>query len=88
LLLASLGAARIDVLWWGKVSTFVLLANFPLFLLTSQAHHLPLQGWQTALRTFTWVLGVAGLTLSWGVFFGYIRPARSALSAGRRGRQV
>ena len=88
LLLASLGATRIDVLWWGKVSTFALLATFPLFLLTSQAHHLPLQGWQTVLRAITWVVGAAGLGLSWGVFFGYIRPARTALSAGRRGRQV
>jgi cardiolipin synthase (CMP-forming) len=88
LLLASLGSARIDVLWWGKVSTFALLATFPLFLLTSQAHHAPLQGWQTALRAITWAVGVAGLSLSWAVFFGYIRPAREALSAGRRGRQV
>jgi len=35
LVLASLGAARIDVLWWGKVSTFALMTSFPLFLLTT-----------------------------------------------------
>lgn len=88
LVLASLGAARIDVLWWGKVSTFALLATFPLFLLTSNAHHVPLEGWQSLLRAITWVIGLAGLGLSWVVFFGYIRPARQALSVGRRGRQV
>jgi cardiolipin synthase (CMP-forming) len=88
LLLASLGAARIDVLWWGKVSTFVLLAAFPLFLLTSRAHNAPLDGWQHLLRAFTWAMGSLGLALSWTVFFGYIRPARTALSAGRRGRRI
>lgn len=88
LLLASLGAARIEVLWWGKVSTFALLATFPLFLLTSQAHHTPLQGWQHLLRGFTWAIGSLGLALSWSVFFGYIRPAMAALSTGRGGRQI
>ena len=38
LVLAALGAARINVLWWGKVSTFALMTTFPLFLLTTNAH--------------------------------------------------
>ena len=41
--LASLGAARIDVLWWGKVSTFALMTTFPLFLLTTNPHHAALR---------------------------------------------
>jgi len=85
--LAALGAARIDVLWWGKVSTFVLMASYPLFLLTSQAHG-PLATWQRDLRDLTWVLGVGGLALAWVVFFSYVRPAREALKRGREARRV
>ncbi len=88
LLLAALGAARIDVLWWGKVSTFCLMATFPLFLLTTNDHHAPLQGWQHALRDATWVLGAVGLTLSWLVLVGYVAPARRALREGRASRRV
>ncbi len=33
LLLASLGARRIDVTWWGKTSTFAMMWAFPCFLL-------------------------------------------------------
>ncbi len=87
-LLAALGAARIDVLWWGKVSTFVLMATYPLFLLTSNAHHAPLTTWQHDLRLLTWVLGVGGLGLAWVVFFSYVSPARRALVEGRRARRT
>lgn len=88
LVLAALGAARIDVLWWGKVSTFVLMTCFPLFLLTTNPHHAPLAQWQHILRDATWVSGVLGLGLSWIVLFGYVKPALAALRAGRRGRQI
>lgn len=86
--LAALGAARIDVLWWGKVSTFALMASYPLFLLTSNAHHAALVPWQHAIRDLNWVLAVLGLALAWLVLFGYIRPALVALRVGRRGRSV
>src|SRR5487761_1954203 len=69
LVLAALGAARIDVLWWGKVSTFALMATFPLFLLTTNPHHGALATWQHVVRDATWVVGVAGLGLSWIVLF-------------------
>lgn len=88
LLLAALGSARINVLWWGKVSTFALMTTFPLFLLTTNPHHGALFTWQTDLRAATWVIGIFGLTLSWVVLFGYIRPALNALRAGRAGRQM
>ena len=84
--LAALGAARIDVLWWGKVSTFALMTTFPAFLLTSNAQHRALATWQTWGRGACWVVGVAGLALSWVVAAGYVRPARVALIQGRRGR--
>jgi cardiolipin synthase len=88
LLLAALGAARIDVLWWGKVSTFVLMTTFPLFLLTTNPHRAPLATWQHLTRDATWVIGLAGLGLAWIVLFGYVRPALAALHAGRQGRRI
>ncbi len=86
--LASLGAARIDVLWWGKVSTFALMTSFPLFLLTTNPHHAALQPWQHDVRDACWVIGIMGLTLSWIVLFAYVKPALRALRTGRQGRQI
>ena len=86
--LAALGAARIDVLWWGKVSTFVLMATFPLSLLTTNDHAAAQHLWQRDLRAATWVLGVGGLALAWVVFFSYVKPAKAALARGRASRQL
>jgi cardiolipin synthase (CMP-forming) len=86
--LASLGAARIDVLWWGKVSTFALMTSFPLFLLTTNPHHAALQPWQHDVRDACWVIGIMGLTLSWIVLFGYVKPALKALRTGRQARRI
>ena len=88
LVLAALGAARINVLWWGKVSTFALMTTFPLFLLTTNAHHAPLATWQTDARDACWVIGIMGLSLSWLVLLGYVRPALNALRAGRQARRI
>jgi cardiolipin synthase len=87
-LLAALGAVRIDVLWWGKVSTFALMTTFPLFLLSSNPHHGALEAWQHVVRDATWALGALGLGLSWIVLFGYVKPALVALRAGRQGRRI
>ena len=86
IVLALRGAARIDVLWWGKVSTFALMVTYPLFLLTSNDHHAALALWQEWGRGACWVIGVTGLALSWAVLGGYIGPAKRALRAGRAGR--
>jgi cardiolipin synthase len=88
LLLAALGAARIDVLWWGKVSTFALMTTFPLFLLTTNPHHAALVAWQHWIRDACWVIGLLGVVLSWVVLLGYVRPALRALRTGRQGRQI
>ena len=82
------GAARIDVLWWGKVSTFALMAAFPLFLLTTNPHHRALSPWQHGIRDVCWTVGIAGLTLSWVALGAYVGPARLALREGREGRRV
>ncbi|HEY5438532.1 MAG TPA: CDP-alcohol phosphatidyltransferase family protein [Acidimicrobiales bacterium] len=86
--LAALGAARIDVIWWGKVSTFALMTSFPLFLLTTNPHHAPLTAWQHDVRIACWCIGLAGLTLSWIVLLGYVRPALAALRTGRGARKT
>jgi cardiolipin synthase len=86
--LAALGAARIDVLWWGKVSTFALMVSFPLFLLTTNPHHAPLTTWQHDVRTACWCIGLAGLVLAWIVLIGYVRPALNALRTGRQARKI
>ncbi len=88
IVLASLGAARIDVLWWGKVSTFALMTTYPLFLLTTNPHHGALTSWQHPIRDITWVIGIMGLTLSWVVLAGYVKPALRALRTGRQARQI
>lgn len=88
IVLAALGAARIDVLWWGKVSTFVLMTTFPAFLLASNPNNEPLTTWQEWLRVGCWIGGIAGLTLSWIVLFAYLKPARAALRAGRQHGEI
>ncbi|MGH8995063.1 MAG: CDP-alcohol phosphatidyltransferase family protein [Acidimicrobiales bacterium] len=82
LLLAALGAARIDVLWVGKAGTFGLMFAYPAFLLG----HGPAD-WQGAVRDCAWVAGGAGLLLGWIAAIAYILPARAALAAGRAGRR-
>lgn len=88
LVLAALGAVRINVLWWGKVSTFALMTSFPLFLLTTNPHHALLMSWQHGARDFCWVIAIMGLTLSWIVLAGYVKPALRALRTGRQAREI
>jgi len=85
LLLASLGAARIDVLWVGKAGTFALMFAYPAFLLSDGA-----ASWQSALHVVAWVTGLLGLALAWVAACSYVPVARAALAdgrgTGRRGR--
>lgn len=81
LLLASLGASRIDVLWVGKAGTFGLMWSYPAFLLSYGT-----AAWQGPFRVFAWVAGLIGLVLAWIAAGSYVPAARKALAAGRRGR--
>ena len=81
LLLASLGARRIDVLFVGKAGTFALMSSYPAFLIG----HGP-AAWQTGFTVFAWITGLLGLVLSWIALGSYVGPAREALAAGRSGR--
>jgi cardiolipin synthase len=81
LLLASLGASRIDVLWVGKAGTFALMFAYPAFLLSNGN-----AAWQVPFHVFAWVSGIIGLILAWVAAGSYIPVARSALARGRRAR--
>jgi cardiolipin synthase len=81
LLLASLGARRIDVLWVGKAGTFGLMFSYPAFLLGYGD-----AAWQVPFRVFAWGSGIIGLALAYLAAFSYIGPARQALREGRAGR--
>ena len=81
-LLASLGAARIDVLWVGKAGTFGLMFAYPAFLLGYGNAH-----WQEPIKVIAWVAGIGGLALAWYAAGSYIGPARKALREGRAARR-
>jgi cardiolipin synthase len=82
LLLASLGAARIDVLWVGKAGTFGLMFAYPTFLLAYGG-----APWQAPFTVIAWVTGIVGLALAWYAAGSYIGPAREALRRGRAARR-
>ena len=81
LVLAALGAKRIDVLWVGKAGTFGLFCCFPLFLLGDED-----ASWAHVLTDVTWVAVVPALILSF-VGGGRVRASRppSARRAPGRG---
>ena len=81
-LLAGLGAARIDVLWVGKAGTFGLMFAYPAFLLGYGT-----ATWQEPVRVIAWVTGLIGLALAWWAAGSYIGPARRALREGRSARR-
>ena len=82
LLLAALGAARIDVLWVGKAGTFGLMCAYPMFLLSYGT-----ATWQGPIRVAAWICGAVGLALGWVAAAGYVAPARTALRQGRAARR-
>jgi cardiolipin synthase len=81
-LLASLGAARIDVLWVGKAGTFGLMFAYPAFLLGYGN-----ADWQGPIKVVAWITGICGLALAWYAAGSYIGPARKALREGRAARR-
>jgi cardiolipin synthase len=82
LVLAALGAARIDVLWVGKAGTFALMVSYPLFLVSYGS-----AAWQGPLRVVAWITGGIGLALAWTAAASYVAPARAAFSEGRAARR-
>jgi cardiolipin synthase len=81
LVLAALGAARIDVSWFGKAGTFGLMCAFPLFILA----HGP-GGWTRGVEIAAWVIVAPALAFSFYAMIIYVPLARNALATGRRVR--
>ncbi|MET0728898.1 MAG: CDP-alcohol phosphatidyltransferase family protein [Acidimicrobiales bacterium] len=81
--LAAMGVRRIDVTWFGKAYTLLLMMAFPLFL----ASHSTLS-WHEGARTAAWVLGIPGLALSWYSAGLYVPIARQAIRDRAPARQV
>jgi cardiolipin synthase len=83
LVLAALGARRIDVTWWGKCGTFLMMAAFPLFLAGNDDAF----GGRDVVRVLGWACGVVGLVVSYYAALRYVPLGREALREGRQ-RQV
>jgi cardiolipin synthase (CMP-forming) len=83
LVLAGLGAKRIDVLWIGKAGTFALMFAYPAFLLGYGT-----AGWQVPIHWIAWVTGIIGLSLAWVAAVMYLAPAHRALLEGRAARRA
>jgi cardiolipin synthase len=73
LALASRGLGKLDVLWLGKLATFLLYGALPSFYLTA-AEVLP---W--LFEPPAWISGVIGLLLYWYVGFQYAGEVRRRL---------
>ena len=80
LVLAALGARRIDVRWAGKAGTFGLMFAFPLFLLSHAGGRL-----DDAARVLAWGCVLPALAFSLYAAGAYVPDARRALREGRVG---
>ena len=78
LVLAALGAARIDVNWFGKAGTFGLMCAFPLMVLA----HGP-GVWTRPVIVVAWVIVIPALGLLAIATAMYVPAARQALATGR-----
>ena len=81
--IALLGARRIDVTWFGKAGTFGLMVAFPLFLAGESS-----LGWNDTAQVLAWVAGVPGLILSYIAWAMYAPLAWRALRDGRQDRRT
>ncbi len=81
LILGALGARRIDVTWWGKTGTFLLMFAFPLFLVGNST-----AGWADIGLVLGWICVIPGLAIHWYSAAGYVPVARQALREGRAAR--
>lgn len=77
LVLAALGARRIDVSWPGKCGTFAMMIAFPLFLL-GNGHGVA--------AAIAWPVAVVGLGFGWYAAAAYLPQGVAALREGRADR--
>jgi cardiolipin synthase len=79
--LAAMGARRVDVTWWGKAGTFCLMVAFPMFLASEASFSLA-----DAARVLAWGFGLPGLVLSYISWAMYLPLGLRALELGRADR--
>lgn len=80
LVLAAMGARRIDVTWAGKAGTFACMVAFPLFLTSHSTAN-----WADLAGVLAWIVVLPGLVLAWYAAAMYVPAARMALAEGRVG---
>jgi cardiolipin synthase len=81
LALAGLGARRVEVTWFGKAGSFLLMFAVPFFL----ASHGELR-WADEVEVLAWLTGLPGLLLSWYSAALYVPLGLRALREGRADR--
>jgi cardiolipin synthase (CMP-forming) len=69
---------RFDVIWWGKVGTFLLMCAIPSFLIGSSDWALDRLFWVGA-----WVIGIPGLVIAWITAFIYFGKIRAGIAFHR-----
>jgi cardiolipin synthase len=74
---------RIDVTYWGKLATFLLMFSVPGFLMGNS----DIRGADVFLAA-AWILGIPGLILSYWTGIAYIPQVRRAVAAGASARSA
>ena len=74
---------RIDVTYWGKVATFLLMFSVPGFLM-GNSDIVGAEWFQAA----AWIVGIPGLILSYWTGIAYIPQVRRAVAAGAAARST
>ena len=81
LLLAALGSRKIEVTWWGKTGTFLLMFAFPFFLAGES---------EVFIASFfaygAWICVAFGLPIHYWSGMTYVPAAKTALREGRAAR--
>jgi cardiolipin synthase len=80
LVLAALGARRIDVTWAGKAGTFGQMVAYPLFLVSHAGVN-----WSDIGGVLAWIVIAPALFFSYRSAAAYVPLARKALREGRVG---
>ena len=81
LFLAAFGARKIEVTWWGKTGTFLLMFAFPFFLAGESDVFIA-----SIFANGAWVCALVGLPIHYWSGLTYVPAAREALRQGRAGR--
>jgi phosphatidylglycerophosphate synthase len=82
LVLAAMGAKRIDVTWAGKMATFANMVAFPLFLLS----HDHAYGWRGPTRIAAVIISLVGIGFGYYSLAKYVPIGKAALRDGRASR--